>query len=55
MCGIGGVYHLVSSKHLQGCLDEYSFRHNHRDDPVGCSALFLVGSRRPILLLNHFL
>jgi transposase len=33
--GIAGVYHSVSSKHLQGYLDEYSFRHNHRDDPGG--------------------
>ena len=30
--GIGGVYHSVSSKHLQSYLDEYSFRYNHRKD-----------------------
>jgi len=30
--GIGGVYHSVSAKHLQGYLDEYSFRYNHRKD-----------------------
>jgi hypothetical protein len=31
--GIGGVYHSVSSKHLQSYLDEYAFRYNHRGDP----------------------
>ncbi len=30
--GIGGVYHSVSSKHLQSYLDEYAFRYNHRKD-----------------------
>jgi transposase len=30
--GIRGVYHSVSSKHLQGYADEYAFRYNHRDD-----------------------
>lgn len=30
--GIGGVYHSVSSKHLQAYLDEYAFRYSHRDD-----------------------
>jgi transposase len=30
--GIGGVYHSVSSKHLQSYLDEYTFRYNHRKD-----------------------
>lgn len=29
--GIGGVYHAVSAKHLQGYLNEYSWRYNHRD------------------------
>ncbi len=29
--GIDGVYHAVSSKHLQGYLNEYSWRYNHRD------------------------
>ncbi|MBV9452671.1 MAG: IS1595 family transposase [Rubrobacter sp.] len=28
--GINGVYHAVSAKHLQGYLNEYTFRHNHR-------------------------
>ena len=39
--GVGGVYHSVSSKHLQGYLDEYSFRYNHRDDPGGMFNAFL--------------
>jgi transposase-like protein len=30
--GISGVYHSVSSKHLQSYLDEYAFRYNHRKD-----------------------
>jgi transposase-like protein len=30
--GMGGVYHSVSAKHLQGYLDEYAFRYNHRKD-----------------------
>jgi transposase-like protein len=30
--GIGGVYHAVSSKHLQGYLNEYSWRYNHRNE-----------------------
>lgn len=29
--GIGGVYHAVSSKHLQGYLNEYAWRYNHRN------------------------
>jgi transposase-like protein len=29
--GIGGVYHAVSTKHLQAYLDEYAFRYNNRD------------------------
>jgi transposase len=28
--GIGGVYHSVSTKHLQSYLDEYTFRYNRR-------------------------
>ena len=28
--GIGGVYHSVSAKHLQGYLNEYAWRYNHR-------------------------
>jgi transposase-like protein len=29
--GISGVYHGVSTKHLQAYLDEYAFRYNNRD------------------------
>ncbi|MEX2202927.1 MAG: IS1595 family transposase [Actinomycetota bacterium] len=29
--GLGGVYHNVSTKHLQSYLDEYAFRYNNRD------------------------
>lgn len=29
--GIGGVYHSVSTKHLQSYIDEYVFRYNNRD------------------------
>jgi transposase len=30
--GLGGVYHAVSAKHLQGYLNEYAWRYNHRAD-----------------------
>lgn len=30
--GISGVYDAVSEKHLQGYINEYSFRYNHRND-----------------------
>jgi transposase-like protein len=39
--GIGGVYHAVSTKHLQSYLDEYSFRYNHREDERGMFGAFL--------------
>ena len=39
--GIGGVYHSVSSKHLQSYLDEYAFRYNHRGDPGGMFSAFV--------------
>ncbi len=32
--GINGVYHSVSPQHLQGYLNEYSFRYNHREDEI---------------------
>jgi transposase-like protein len=31
--GVRGVYHSVSPKWLQGYLNEYAWRYNHRDDP----------------------
>lgn len=30
--GISGVYHSVSTEYLQGYIDEYAFRYNHRSD-----------------------
>jgi transposase-like protein len=30
--GIGGVYHAVSARHLQGYLNEYAWRYSHRND-----------------------
>jgi transposase-like protein len=30
--GISGTHHAVSAKHLQGYLNEYAWRYNHRDD-----------------------
>src|SRR5574341_620764 len=30
--GVGGVYHAVSAKHLQGYLNEYAWRYSHRAD-----------------------
>ena len=44
--GIGGVYHAVSAKHLQGYLNEYSWRYNHRDGgQVMFEALLLRAAR----------
>ena len=31
--GIRGTHHAVSAKWLQGYLNEYVWRYNHRDDP----------------------
>jgi len=31
--GIYGVYRVVSKKYLQAYVDEYAFRHNHRQNP----------------------
>jgi transposase len=39
--GITGVYHGVSAEHLQGYLDEYTFRYNHRDEARGMFHAFL--------------
>lgn len=45
--GIRGVYHAVSSKHLQGYLNEYAFRYNHRDDVTPMFLTFLQRSVSP--------
>ena len=52
--GIGGVYHSVSAKYLQGYLDEYSFRYNRRDSGNLIFSALLervseMASRRPAL------
>jgi transposase-like protein len=39
--GIRGVYHSVSKKHLQGYLNEYAWRYNHRDDREAMFRLLL--------------
>jgi transposase len=39
--GIRGTYHSVSKKHLQGYLNEYAWRYNHRDDPRAMFRLLL--------------
>lgn len=38
--GIRGVYHSVSSKHLQSYINEYAFRYNHRKDEVSMFASY---------------
>ena len=47
-CGISGVYHNVSAKHLQGYLHEYVWRYNHRDDPQSLLRLLLLRAVRSI-------
>jgi len=42
--GIRGVYHSVSQKWLQGYLNEYAWRHNHRDDPNAMFETLLLRS-----------
>lgn len=42
--GIGGVYHAVSKKHLQGYLNEYAWRYNHRDDGKAQFQRLLLGA-----------
>ncbi len=40
--GISGTHHAVSPKWLQGYLNEYAWRYNHRDDPRAMFALLLL-------------
>ncbi len=40
--GIGGVYHSVSQKHLQGYLNEYAWRYNFRDEEGPAQFLLLI-------------
>ena len=44
--GISGVYHSVSAKHLQGYLNEYAWRYNHRDDGRAMFELALLRAAR---------
>jgi transposase-like protein len=42
--GLGGVYHSVSRKHLQGYLNEYAWRYNQRNEGRGRFQLLLLRS-----------
>ena len=44
--GIGGVYHSVSKKYLQTCLNEYTFRYNRRFDTQPMFTSFLKQVRK---------
>lgn len=45
--GIKGVYHSVSPKYLQGYLNEYAWRYNHRDDGRAMFWTLLLRSATP--------
>ncbi len=45
--GISGSHHAVSKKWLQGYLNEYAWRYNHRDDPRAMFELLLLRSAYP--------
>lgn len=45
--GIGGSHHAVSAKYLQGYLNEYAWRYNHRNDPGGMFELLLLRAASP--------
>jgi len=45
--GIDGVYHAVSAKHLQGYLNEYAWRYNHRDDGRAQFLTLVLRASRP--------
>lgn len=44
--GLRGVYHGVSVEHLQSYLDEYVFRYNSRENPLGMFDAFLSRIRK---------
>ena len=44
--GIDGVYHSVSAKHLQGYLNEYAWRYNHRNQTQRMFETLLVRAAR---------
>ena len=45
--GISGTHHAVSPKWLQGYLNEYVWRYNHRDDRRAMFALLLLRAAKP--------
>ena len=45
--GLSGVYHGVSAKHLQGFLNEYVWRWNHRDEPAAMFLSLLLRAANP--------
>ncbi|MBI2885774.1 MAG: transposase, partial [Chloroflexi bacterium] len=45
--GIGGVYHAVSAKHLQGYLNEYAWRYTHRNDETPMFETLLLRAALP--------
>jgi transposase-like protein len=45
--GIDGVYHSVSTKHLQSYVSEYAWRYNHRNDPQASFRTLLLRAARP--------
>ena len=45
--GIGGVYHAVSAKHLQGYLNEYAWRYNRRNDGESMFEALLLRAANP--------
>jgi transposase-like protein len=46
--GLGGVYHSVSAKYLDGYLNEYAWRYNHREDGKAQFASLLLRAALPI-------
>jgi transposase len=51
--GISGVYHKVSAKHLQGYVNEYAFRYNHRGDETPMFASLLSQTSSEVALANQ--
>jgi transposase len=45
--GIGGVYHAVSAKHLQGYLNEYAWRYNRRNEEQDMFEALLLRAANP--------
>jgi transposase len=46
--GIRGVYHCVSSKWLQGYVNEYVWRYNRRDEPQSMFRALLEAAAQPV-------